>query len=148
MKITGSYPFDAPAAQVWEKLLSPETLSGCIPGCQAFDPVGEDEYRITVGIRVGPINGKYDAKLAIVDRVSPRSCRLVADGKGPLGFAKGNALVTLQESEGKTTLHLDGDAEVGGTVARVGQRMMGSVAKTMMDRFFECLRESVGKPSA
>ena len=36
---------------------------------------------------------------------------------------------------------VDGTVQVGGTVARVGQRLIGSVAKMMMDRFFACLQD-------
>ena len=143
MNISGTYLFDAPAAQVWETLMSPEVLSGCMPGCQGLDPISENEYRLTVNIRVGPINGKYEATMALRELKPHDSYRLVAEGKGPLGFAKGEALVSLSEEDGKTTLQVEGDAEVGGTVARIGQRMTGSVAKTMMDRFFDCLRQSV-----
>ena len=143
MNISGSYVFDAPAAQVWETLMSPTILSGCIPGCQGFEPISEDEYRVTVNVRVGPINGKYEAKMSLTEQQAPVSYRLLAEGSGPLGFANGDALVTLSEEDGKTTLRVEGEANVGGTVARIGQRMTGSVAKTMMDRFFDCLRESV-----
>ena len=142
MKITGSYNFHAPKAQVWESLMSPGLLSSCIPGCQGFELIGEDEYRVTINIRVGPINGRYEAKIALTDQMPPDSYRLVAEGSGPLGFAKGNALVTLLEEDGKTTLQVEADAEVGGTVARIGQRMHGSVAKTMMDKFFDCLSQA------
>ena len=142
MKITGSYVFDAPAAQVWETLMSPNQLSSCIPGCRSFEIMGEDEYRVTVNIQVGPINGRYEARIALMDQEHPNSYRLVAEGSGPLGFAKGVALGTLVEEDGKTTLRVEAEAEVGGTVARIGQRMTGSVAKTMMDRFFDCLRQS------
>jgi len=30
--------------------------------------------------------------------------------------------------------------QTGGAIARVGQRLIGSVSKMMMDRFFGCLR--------
>ncbi len=144
MKITGSYVFDATMAQVWETLMSPDLLSSCIPGCQGFEPIGEDEYRVTVNIRVGPINGRYEATISLTDQKPPDSYRLVGEGSGPLGFAKGDVLVTLAEEDGKTTLWVEGEADVGGTVARIGQRMTGSVAKTMMDRFFACLRQATG----
>ena len=142
MKITGSYAFDAPAAQVWETLMSPDQLSSCIPGSQGFELIAEDEYRVTINIRVGPINGRYEARIALRDQNPPNSYRLVAEGSGPLGFAKGVAIGTLTEQDGKTTLQVEAEAEVGGTVARIGQRMTGTVAKTMMDRFFACLRET------
>ena len=142
MKITGSYMFDAPAAQVWETLMSPGQLASCIPGCQGFELIADDEYRVTVNIRVGPISGRYEAKIALRDQKPPNSYRLEAEGTGPLGFANGVALGTLSEEDGKTTLRVEAEAEVGGTVARIGQRMTGSVAKTMMDRFFACLRDT------
>ena len=143
MEITGSYVFEAPVAQVWEMLMSPDLLSSCIPGCQGFELTGEDEYRVTLNIRVGPINGRYEARIALTDQKPPNSYRLAAEGSGPLGFAKGVALGTLSEEDGKTTLRVEAEADVGGTVARIGQRMTGSVAKTMMDRFFDCLSQSV-----
>jgi carbon monoxide dehydrogenase subunit G len=65
------------------------------------------------------------------------------EGSGPAGFVNGTASVTLTEAGDKTSVQVDGDAQVGGTVARVGQRLIGSVAKTLMDRFFGCLNEAV-----
>jgi carbon monoxide dehydrogenase subunit G len=71
------------------------------------------------------------------------------EGSGNIGFANGTAAVTLTPSDnGGTTVHVDADSQVGGAVARVGQRMMGSVAKGMMDRFFGCLAESVANSSS
>jgi carbon monoxide dehydrogenase subunit G len=37
--------------------------------------------------------------------------------------------------------------QTGGAIARIGQRLIGSVAKMMMDRFFECLRSKL-QPSS
>ena len=55
----------------------------------------------------------------------------------------GEATITLEENDGQTTIGVDSDAQVGGPVARVGQRLMDSVAKMIMDNFFKCLRESI-----
>jgi carbon monoxide dehydrogenase subunit G len=35
-------------------------------------------------------------------------------------------------------------AEVGGLIARVGQRLVEGVAKMTMDRFFSCLAARIG----
>jgi hypothetical protein len=64
-------------------------------------------------------------------------------GSGPLGFANGESAITLVEQEGKTILNIKGDTQVGGTVARVGQRMMGSVAQGLMDRFIKSVQDSI-----
>ena len=76
---------------------------------------------------------------------------MTIDGSGGIGFASGTAVVTLTpagddddgDGGGGTAVSVRAEVQVGGPVARVGQRMMGSVAKGMLDRFFGCLAESV-----
>jgi carbon monoxide dehydrogenase subunit G len=142
MKISGSYEFNVPALKVWETLMDPQALEHCIPGCESFNPVGDGEYQAVVSVGVGLVQGRYSAKIALRDQDPHRSYRLTVEGSSSVGFANGEAVVTLTEQGDKTTVQVDSDAQVGGTVARVGQRLMGSVAKGMMDRFFGCLREA------
>jgi carbon monoxide dehydrogenase subunit G len=142
MKVSGSYQFDAPAQKVWDTLMDPSTLSSCIPGCEGFNSTGPDQYQAVVNIGVGPVRGRYNAKIALLDQQPPASYRLSAEGSGPAGFVNGTAAVTLTEGGGKTSVQVDADAQVGGTVARVGQRLIGSVAKGLMDGFFGCLNEA------
>ena len=142
MKVSGTYKFSAPAAQVWDTLMDPQVLAGCIPGCQGLEPAGEGEYQTVVTVGVGPVRGRYSGRIMLLDQDPPNSYRLVIHGNGTIGFANGEAKVTLAEENGETTVKVDSDAQVGGTVARVGQRMMSSVAKGMLDRFFGCLQES------
>ena len=143
MKITGTYKLEAPIDTVWKGLMSPNILANCIPGCQSFDLVDQDKYDMTVNVKVGPMNGKFQGTISIVDQEIQNSYRLIAEGKGSVGFAQGSALVTLSDISGTTNLLVDGELEIGGTIARVGQRMIGNVSKNMMDRFFECLTQSI-----
>ena len=141
MKVSGSYAFDLPAQKVWEALTDPAVLAGCIPGCSGLEPVGENQYQASLSVGVGPVRGSYNARVSILDMVPPESYRLVVEGNGPTGFASGEATIKLVDQGNRTTVEVDSDAQVGGTVARVGQRLMGSVAKMMMDQLFTCLRE-------
>ncbi len=143
MNITSSYRFEAPASKVWETLMAPEALAGCIPGCESLELVSEDQYSAAVNVGVGPIRGKYNAKISLRDQKPYSSYRLVVEGNGPVGFANGEAWVTLAEQEGVTTVQVNCDLQVGGMIARVGQRTIGTVGKGMMDRFFTCLQQSV-----
>ena len=143
MHLSGSYDFDAPAAKVWEALTDPKSLSGCIQGCESLDSVGNNQYTAVLSVGVGPIRGKYNANLTMANLNPHQSFRLAIQGKGSVGFVDGYADITLEEHQGKTTVLVDADSQVGGVVARVGQRLMETVAKTMMDQFFSCLRQSV-----
>ena len=143
MDMSGSYEFNAPAERVWNALLDPTVIANCLPGVESFNPVGVAEYSAVVSLGVGPIRGRYNAKIFLKDQKPHESYRLVVQGSGSSGFANGESQVTLVEQDGKTVVHVKSEAQAGGTMARVGQRLMGNVAKGMMDRFFNCLQESV-----
>ena len=144
MKISGSYVFNAPAEKVWGVLLDPKALANCMPGCEKLDPIGDDQYQAVLSVGIGAIRGRYNAKITMRDKVLHQSYRLVVEGTASNGFTNGDALITLTEQHGKTTVQVEGESQVGGTVARVGQRMMGSAAQMMLGRFFGCLQKSTG----
>ena len=142
MKLSGSYEFDTAPEKVWEILTDPEALICCIPGCEKMDALGNNEYAATVTISMGPIRSKFDAKVTMVDMKPFESYKLIVEGNGPSGFVRGESQIKLTELENKTTVDVDSDSSSGGLLARVGQRMVESFARSMMDRFFTCLQES------
>ena len=140
MELSASYLFEAPAERVWAVLMDPAALQRCMPGCESLEAVGDGEYRAVVNLGMGLIRGRYNAKIAIRDAQPHRSYRLAIEGSGAIGFANGESLVTLTEVDGKTTVQVSSQGQAGGTVARVGQRMMESAARGMLDRFFTGLQ--------
>ena len=146
MKLSGSYEFNATPEMVWQTLTNPTSLSACIPGCEKLEEVGKDEYSATVTISMGPIRSKFNASVKMLDQQPYESYRLVIEGNGPSGFVKGESQVKLADNDGNTTVTVDSDSSSGGLLARVGQRMMESFAKSMMDRFFTCLQQSINQP--
>lgn len=140
MDITGSYTFSAPPATVWALLMDPVVISSCIPGCEAFEPLGDDRYRAKLNVALAAITGSYEGTIALTEKVEPSSYRLTADGQGRPGFVKGTAAIALRDEGGSTVVDVRGTVQAGGPVARVGQRLISSVSKMMMDRFFACLQ--------
>ena len=145
MDVNSSYSFDAPAARVWEVLLDPDALAQCMPGCEKLTPLGNDQYEATISVGVGSIKGSYMAKITVADQVPMSSYRLIVEGTGTPGFVRGVAHISLEDHGETTLVKVAGEAQVGGTVARVGQRLIGSVNKMMMDRFFTCLQEATNQ---
>ncbi len=145
MKLTGSYPINAPREAVWDAITNPQSLKGCIPGCQRLDDVGDGNYEASISAALGPVRGSFSAKVSLRDWNPHESYRLVVSATGTPGFVNGESFITLAEEGGVTTVSVDGDGQAGGLLARVGQRMMESVARNMMDRFFNCLAESATK---
>ena len=142
MKLHGSYEFDTAPERVWQILTDPEALRSCIPGCEKMDALGNNEYAASVSVSMGPIRSKFDAKVRMVDLQPFESYKLIVEGNGPSGFVRGESQIKLTGSGSKTTVDVDSDSSSGGLLARVGQRMVESFARSMMDRFFTCLQES------
>ena len=143
MKLSGSYEFNASPEKVWQTLTDPASLAACIPGCEKMEALGNDEYEATVTIAMGPIRSKFNAKVKMIDMKPYESYSLSIEGNGPSGFVRGESQVKLTENNGKTTVDVESESSSGGLLARVGQRMMESFSRNMMNRFFTCLQESV-----
>ena len=143
MEVSATYTFDAPRQRVWDLLTDPEVIAGCLPGCEAMEPTGDDAWRAILTIGIAAITGRYEGAVRMTDKDEPAGYTLVVEGKGKPGFVNGSANVALAETDGgvRTSVAVTGKAQVGGTIARVGQRLLGGVSKMMMDRFFACLQE-------
>jgi uncharacterized protein len=142
MNVTGSYTFPAPVPIVWDLLMDVETLASCIPGCERLEPLGGDRYRAKVTVSLAAISGSFDGTVALSEMQPPASYRLAVQATGRTGFVNGTAAIALAADGDRTLVTVQADMHVGGPVARVGQRLLGTVSKMMMDRFFGCL---VGK---
>ncbi|HEX7140712.1 MAG TPA: carbon monoxide dehydrogenase subunit G [Vicinamibacterales bacterium] len=143
MELRGQYAFDAPVDRVWERLMDPATIASCLPGCQRFEPLGDDRYQVVLTAGVAAITGTFEGTVAIADKLPVGSYRLIVEGKGRPGFANGDAAISLTPNDASTTVDVVGNVRVGGLVAQVGQRLLGATAKLMMDKFFKCLNEKV-----
>jgi carbon monoxide dehydrogenase subunit G len=143
MNITATYSFPGAPTEVWKLLMDPEAIQSCLPGCRELRPVGDDGYHAEMTVGVAAVSGSFTATVALSEQVPPRSYRLSVDATGKPGFAKGSAMIVLSPTPSGTEIQVTASAEVGGLIARVGQRLVEGVAKMTMDRFFSCLAARV-----
>jgi uncharacterized protein len=131
---------------VWKAMLDPAVMSRLIPGVEKFEEVSRDKYAVVAMLGVPTVKGVYSGTVEIFDRKEPSSYRLRGEGRGAPGWAKGEVLMTLTAVDGGTKINAKARADIGGTIAGVGQRMMEGVAKAMAREFFASLdRELQGK---
>ena len=143
MEISGSYTFNAPPERVWALLMDPGTIASCIPGCDRFEPDGEDRYRARLTVALAAITGTYEGTVVLSEKAAPVSYRLTAEGQGRPGFVKGTSAIALRADGASTVVDVAGTVQTGGPIARLGQRLVGSVSKMMLDRFFACLQSKL-----
>ncbi|MGE4256692.1 MAG: carbon monoxide dehydrogenase subunit G, partial [Xanthobacteraceae bacterium] len=125
-------------AKVWDKLNDPEILKQCVPGCEQLDRIGDNEFQAVATVKVGPVKARWKGKIKLSDFDPPNSYRITGEGEGGVaGFAKGGATVSLADKDGGTLLSYNVEAQIGGKLAQLGQRLINSAAKKTADDFFE-----------
>jgi carbon monoxide dehydrogenase subunit G len=148
MKLEGDFLFDAPVEDVWKALLDPVVLAAVMPGCDKLELVpGPDpktpQYQGELNIKVGPIQGKFTGKVDLKDLEEPRRYGMVIDGRGAPGFVKANAVVILEPEGSSTRMRYDADAQVGGKIASVGQRLIEASSRAIAKQSLEGLNENI-----
>ena len=109
---------------------------------EGLEKIGEDEYRMKMKMALASFSGAFDGKVRITDQNPPTSFRLVVEGSGKIGFMKGDGLLTLTPKNAGTEVSYEGEAQIGGTIAAVGQRLIESTSKMMIKKFFDRLAQS------
>ena len=143
MELVSTYTFEAAQQAVWDLLMDTTAIASCVPGCQELRPIGEDRYQAELAVTVAAISGNFAATVAIEDKLPPNSYRLVIEGTGRIGFVKGAAQIELEPAGAGTIVKVAASADVGGAVARVGQRLLEGVGRRTMDRFFACMANKI-----
>jgi uncharacterized protein len=144
MEFKGRYLIPAPAEKVWAALNNPEVLRQCIPGCERMEKADPTHFSASATLKIGPVKATFKASIALEDLDPPRHCRLKGEGQGGVaGFARGEAEVDLTPGDGGTTLSYTAQANIGGKLAQIGQRLIDGAAKQIADDFFVRFREAI-----
>jgi carbon monoxide dehydrogenase subunit G len=142
MKLQGDYLFEASVDEVWTALLDPVVLAAVMPGCEKLELV-DGQYVGELNIKVGPVQGKFSGKVDLKDMVAPTSYTMNVDGRGAPGFVKATASVKLEAEGANTRMRYDADAQVGGKIASVGQRLLEASSRAITKQSLEGLNDNI-----
>ena len=144
MIMNGEVQLPASREAVWAKLNSPEVLKACIPGCEEMERTDEGGFRAVAKVKVGPVSARFKGKVTLSDLDPPNGYKISGEGEGGIaGFAKGGAVVALSDKDGGTLLTYNVEAQIGGKLAQLGQRLINGAAKKLADQFFTNFAKAV-----
>ena len=143
MHIEGTYEFESDRQLVWDMLQDKEVLGSIIPGSKGLEEVEENKFHTALAVKVGPVNGKFEADIELTDVNEPESYKLIVNGKGPAGHVTGEGVIRLEQNEAITIMHYAGDAKVGGKIASVGQRLIDVAAKQIAKQSLKKLAQRI-----
>ena len=137
MTMSGEQQLTASREKVWAALNDPEILKACIPGCETLDVTGQNEFSAVATNKIGPVKARFKGKVRLTDLDPPNGYKISGEGDGGIaGFAKGGATVALSDKDGGTLLTYNVEAQIGGKLAQLGQRLVNGAAKKLADDFF------------
>jgi carbon monoxide dehydrogenase subunit G len=150
MEMSSAQIVPAPPDRVWAALNDPELLKRCITGCESIEPLDDNQYKVAMSVKIGPVSAKFSGKIFLLDLNPPTSYTINFEGQGGMaGFAKGNAKVLLSPEGADTRLTYTATAQIGGKLAQIGSRLVDGAANKMASDFFAALaKELQDKPQA
>lgn len=140
MDMEGTRALAVTQQQAWDALNDPAVLKTCIPGCDKVEATGENRYAVGMAVKIGPVSARFNGKITLSDIQPPDSYTITFDGQGgAAGFGKGSSQVRLSPQVGGPGCVLDYkvQAQVGGKIAQLGQRLIDGVARSMAEDFFK-----------
>lgn len=139
MKVSGTYVLNAPRGQVWQFLTEPVFLKACLPGCESLEGTGPDQYQTVLTVGIAAVKGKYTGTVTLSEKQPPQHFKIQVQGKGSPGFMQGIGEIELAEEAEGTRVTYQGDIQVGGPIASVGQRLLDGASKMVVGQFFTAL---------
>lgn len=147
LDIGGVEKIRVPVEALWNALNDPAVLTRCIPGCKTMTEIAPDTYKVEMQLRVAAVGGSFEGEISLSEKMPPNACSIKVSGAGTLGHGNGGARFEIApEGADASRLSFQGAGEIGGLVAGVGQRILSSVSKHLVGRFFTALRKELETP--
>ena len=148
MQISGEHRFAGPRPQLYRMLLDPDVLAATLPGVKSFDEVEPDTYESSMRVGVAAVRGTYQGRVEVSERVPDESFRLRIEGSGRPGGGTADARVRLEEDGTQTVMHYQAEVRARGTIARLGNRMMGGAARLLIGQFCKAIEQRIEQSAA
>ncbi len=132
MNVRGSCTMDAPRAAVFAAICDPDVLLGVIPGCREIEQIGDAEYRGRISLRLPGVVGTYRTVVRLVESEPPSYGRLEGELDGTLGTLTGSATFRLADAGSGTRIDYEGQAVIGGPLARLDARFAEGLAGSLI----------------
>ncbi len=145
MEVKGNKVLKAQVHEVWLGLNDPQILAKCTPGCELLDPINESQFRTVIKVGVAAVSGTFQGIVTISDVKPDESYNISVEASSTLGFTRISGVVTIAQEGLQTKLSYAFDATIGGLIAGVGQRILGGVARRLVEQFFTSFEKEIAR---
>jgi carbon monoxide dehydrogenase subunit G len=149
MHFEGAPDITADRDTVWRALLDPNFVARAAPSIQSVEPIDATHYKVIAGLGIGPLKLSFKLDVELFDITEPESARMRVRGKAPGSTMDATTSFRLADGgPGTIRLHWTVNADVGGTVASVGARLLEGTARRLTEEFWQDFANLVTREAA
>ena len=148
MLIKNEFEVAEPVEKVWQFFQNIPQVATCLPGTALTDDLGDDKYKGTVAVRMGPVRLQFAGTADITER-DELAHRLVVNAAGAEAKGRGQASMavtaTLTKSGRGTRVDVVQDLQLAGAAAQYGRGMIADVTAVLMRDFSVNLQDRIAR---
>jgi len=139
VKLDKRYELGVPAQNAWAVLSDLESVASCMPGASLGEKLGDNAYKGSVKVKVGPATAQFGGEVEILSMdVANKSLVLKGKGADKGGSSASMELeATIEEADGQSILVGLATVIVNGKFAQFGGRMMVQVSDVILRQFVD-----------
>jgi len=140
VKLDKRYELGVSSTKAWAVLSNLEEIAACMPGASLGERLGDNAYKGSVKVKVGPATAQFGGEVEILAMdEAARSMTLKGKGADRGGSSASMELEAVIEEHGHEDSVLLGNASVivNGKFAQFGGRMMVQVSDVILKQFVD-----------
>ena len=146
MLIKNEFEVAEPVEKVWQFFDNIPQVAACLPGAELTEDLGDDKYKGTVAVRMGPVRLQFAGTAEITER-DEAAKRVVVHAAGADEKGRGQASMvvtaTLVKAGRGTKVGVSQDLQLSGAAAQYGRGMIGDVTAVLMRDFSANMQDRI-----
>jgi carbon monoxide dehydrogenase subunit G len=129
---------DAPIQKVWDLLLDPSVMAGCVPGTESVEVISDVEYLANVKVKISFISARFRIRTTVLETRAPYYLKSEGTGEDSSvgsSLKQASELTLAELGDGKTELVMKIKVDVFGRLGSFGLTVMKTKADRMWEEF-------------
>jgi uncharacterized protein len=149
MLIKNEFEVAEPVEKVWQFFDNIPQVAACLPGAALTEDLGDDRYKGTVAVRMGPVRLQFAGTADITERDEAAKRVVVhASGADEKGRGQASMVVTATLARARpgnrgTKVDVTQDLQLSGAAAQYGRGMISDVTAVLMRDFSANMQDRI-----
>jgi uncharacterized protein len=149
MLIKNEFEVAEPVEKVWHFFDDIPQVAACLPGAELTEALGDDKYKGTVAVRMGPVRLQFEGTADITERDEAAKRVVVhASGADEKGRGQASMVVTATLTRAGpgnrgTKVGVTQDLQLSGAAAQYGRGMISDVTAVLMRDFSANMQDRI-----